>query len=47
MSNAASGERVLSEDSSLSVAEAGEVEFVFDETCSKAAGFDSRKRVSL
>lgn len=47
MSNAASGERVLSEESSLSVAEAGEVEFVFDETCSKAAGFDSRKRVSL
>lgn len=47
MSNAASGERVLSEESSLSVAEAGEVEFVFDETCSKAAGFDSRKRASL
>lgn len=33
MSNAASSERVLSEERSLSVAEAGELEFVFDETC--------------
>lgn len=47
MSNAASGERVLSEERSLSVTDAGELEFVFDETCSKAAGFDSRKHVSL
>lgn len=44
MSNAASSERVLSEESSLSVTDAGELEFVFDE---KAAGFDSRKHVSL
>lgn len=32
MSNAASGERVLSEERSLSVTDAGELEFVFDET---------------